>query len=95
MTPGLTDEAVLIPPPPPPSNPSLHPPHDPWLTGLTDEAVLQELLLRTAEAFDARESPEHRIYWLQRLGACRADALLNSGLIHVYSLETYGCVRLI
>ena len=35
--------------------------------GLSDEPVIQELLLRTSEIFHPIESPEHRIHWLQRL----------------------------
>jgi hypothetical protein len=37
------------------------------LSGLSDEPMVQELLFRTAEIFSPIESPEHRIFWLQRL----------------------------
>jgi hypothetical protein len=37
------------------------------MTGLSDEPVIQELLLRTADLFSPLESPEARIFWLQRL----------------------------
>lgn len=55
-------------------------------TGLTDEAALQELLLHTAHAFDPSESPEHRICWLQRLGAFVIPFSAHTHLTNTHTL---------